>query len=95
MLEAMALGPVPVVIEYRGPAELVTPDTGYALPIGSRDDIVASLSQVLSRLADDPSHLRDIGRAAGERVFKSFTDNCINNAMIYLESIQKPLPLEA
>ena len=73
VLEAMALGLVPVVIDYGGPAELVTPQTGYKLPMGSREEIVSGLRQILSRLADDPSRLREMGRAARQRVLDLYT----------------------
>ena len=64
---------MPGVIDYGGPAELVTPQTGYKLPMGNRDEIVSGLRQILSRLADDPSRLREMGRAARQRVLDLYT----------------------
>jgi glycosyltransferase involved in cell wall biosynthesis len=73
VLEAMALGLVPVVVNYGGPAELVTPSTGVLLPMGSRDEIVASLRAVLQRLSDEPDQIRAMGARARERVMTNFT----------------------
>jgi glycosyltransferase involved in cell wall biosynthesis len=73
VLEAMALGLVPLVVDYGGPGELVTAETGYKLPIGSRDEIVARLRGVLSRLAEDPAHLREMGRKARQHVMDLYS----------------------
>lgn len=73
VLEAMSLGLVPVVMDYGGPGELVSPSTGFALPIGTRDEIVARLRCVLEKLAADPSVIRPMGRRAAERVRRHFT----------------------
>lgn len=73
VLEAMALGVVPVVCDYAGPAELVSPDTGYALPIGSRAEIVSRLRAQLLALCDNPADLPAKGRAAQTRVAQQFT----------------------
>lgn len=73
VLEAMALGLVPIVMDYGGPAELVTPGTGIKLPMGTRAEIVDSLRHALTRLADDPSPIRAMGERARERVMRSFT----------------------
>jgi glycosyltransferase involved in cell wall biosynthesis len=73
VLEAMALGLVPIVVDYGGPGEHVSPATGFAVPIGRRDEIVARLRDVLERLARDPSVLHAMGRAARERVRRHFT----------------------
>jgi glycosyltransferase involved in cell wall biosynthesis len=73
VLEAMALGLVPVVMAYGGPGELVTPTTGLALPLGPRAQIVASLRAVLERLADRPEEIRAMGERARTRVMTRFT----------------------
>lgn len=73
VLEAMALGVVPVVCDYAGPAELVTPDTGFAVPIGSRVEIVARFREALTAICDNPADLPAMGRAAQARIADSFT----------------------
>jgi glycosyltransferase involved in cell wall biosynthesis len=73
VLEAMAMGLVPIVVDYGGPAELVTELTGYKATIGPRAHIVESFRSILAKLASDPSGIRDTGLRARERVFKHFT----------------------
>ncbi len=73
VLEAMALGIVPIVVDYGGPGELVTPGTGFTIPIGSRTEIIAALRAVLERLVEDPSQIRPMGVRARARVLRSFT----------------------
>ncbi|MDX1650697.1 MAG: glycosyltransferase family 4 protein, partial [Myxococcota bacterium] len=51
VLEAMALGLVPVVVDYGGPGELVNDDCGVHIPLGPRAHIVAELRAALERLA--------------------------------------------
>lgn len=50
VLEAMALGVVPIVVDYAGPGELVTPLNGFKIPIGPRSEIVTGFRDVLRRL---------------------------------------------
>jgi glycosyltransferase involved in cell wall biosynthesis len=69
----MALGLVPVVVDYGGPGEHVSPASGFAVPLGRRDEIVARLRAVLEALVRDPSVLGPMGRAARERVRRHFT----------------------
>ncbi|MFD1342723.1 glycosyltransferase family 4 protein [Litorisediminicola beolgyonensis] len=73
VLEAMALGLPPLVVEYGGPAELVTPETGFTVPCSDRAGIVADVRARLTALAEDPSPLCPIGDAARQRVAQSFT----------------------
>jgi glycosyltransferase involved in cell wall biosynthesis len=71
--EAMALGLVPIVMDYGGPGEIVSPATGFAVPMGERERIVAGVREVLERLVADPSVIRPMGDRARERIFKHFT----------------------
>ncbi|MCJ7874220.1 glycosyltransferase [Phaeobacter sp. J2-8] len=73
VLEAMALGLVPMVVDYAGPGELITPDTGIAIPIGSRDAIIQGFREALTTAASDPAALAPMATAARNRVFEHFT----------------------
>jgi glycosyltransferase involved in cell wall biosynthesis len=73
VLEAMALGLVPVVVGYGGPAELVSARTGIAVPIGPRDRIVAGVRAALERLVANPALVAEMGRQARRRVHDLFT----------------------
>jgi glycosyltransferase involved in cell wall biosynthesis len=73
VLEAMAVGLVPVVVDYGGPGELLSPDTGIGVPIGSRAEIIAGMRAALERLARDPSEIDRLSASAIERVEREFT----------------------
>ena len=55
VLEAMALGVTPVVVDYGGPGELVAGGSGIAIPLGTREQIVARLADALARIVADPA----------------------------------------
>jgi glycosyltransferase involved in cell wall biosynthesis len=73
VLEAMAVGLTPIVVDYGGPAELVTDRTGYLVPIGPRRNIVARYRQLLSELAADPGQIDVRSQAAFGRARDHFT----------------------
>jgi glycosyltransferase involved in cell wall biosynthesis len=73
VLEAMALGIVPVVVDYAGPGEIVDEAVGYKIPIGPRKAIVESLRATVSSICDSPGQLDRKSRAARARVSKYFT----------------------
>lgn len=72
VLEAMALGVVPLIVDYAGPGELVQPGWGIKVPCGTRDEIVHAFGAALNRLCDDPTNLPDMARAARARVQSHF-----------------------
>lgn len=73
VLEAMALGVVPMVVDYAGPCELVTEGTGFKIPIGPRARIVAGLRAALESVLADPSVLPGLAKEARDRVLRDFT----------------------
>lgn len=73
VLEAMALGIVPMIVDYAGPGELVSKATGFKIPIGSRDQIVTRLQTALEEVLADPSVLPELAQAARARALRDFT----------------------
>jgi alpha-maltose-1-phosphate synthase len=73
VLEAMATGVVPLVVAYGGPSELISETTGFAVPLGTRGEIVRGLRDVLAKLVADPGQLRAIADRARARAFARFT----------------------
>jgi glycosyltransferase involved in cell wall biosynthesis len=73
VLEAMAMGAVPIVVNYGGPAELVTPSTGFLIPLGSRRNIVEALRKLLSDMTEHPEALAARSKAAQHRARTLFT----------------------
>lgn len=72
VLEAMALGVVPVIVDYAGPGELVGPQTGIKIPCGTRSEITRDFAAALHALADDPTGLPAMAEAARARVQTHF-----------------------
>jgi glycosyltransferase involved in cell wall biosynthesis len=73
VLEAMAVGLVPIVVDYGGPSELVTDQTGFRIPIGSRAEIIRAYTELLTKLCRDPSLIDDISPRALQRAREVFT----------------------
>ena len=73
VLEAMALGVVPVIADYAGPGELVDDTTGFRIAMGSRAELVARLRAQLQAIASDPGVLPAMARAGQARVMRDFT----------------------
>ena len=73
VLEAMALGVPPLIVDYAGPGELVDHDTGFKVPLGTKGAIVAALLERLEFLATQPGLLKVSGSRARHYVQTSFT----------------------
>ena len=72
-LEAMALGIVPLIVDYAGPSELVVEGTGYKVPLGSRENIVLAMREKLRWMTENPDVLEGMAQNAKQRVFDYFT----------------------
>jgi glycosyltransferase involved in cell wall biosynthesis len=73
VIEAMALGLVPIVVNYGGPGESVTKSTGFTVPMGSRAEIIQSVRKVLNELVANPQNLPEMSRRAKEHAIHYFT----------------------
>ncbi len=73
VLEAMALGVVPVIVDYAGPSELVTKETGFSIPIGDRNQIVEKLKSTLTNICDKPELLSSMRKKSIDRVQQYYT----------------------
>ncbi len=73
VLEAMTLGLVPVVVDYGGPAELVTDTTGVRIPIGPKKQLIEGFRAALRRLMERPQEVAALGARAQTRVREVFT----------------------
>jgi glycosyltransferase involved in cell wall biosynthesis len=72
VFEALAMGAVPVVVDFGGPGDIVHPEVGFKVPLTNEDDVVLQVEKVLAELARDRSlvdRLRHQGmRYARERL---------------------------
>lgn len=73
VLEAMAVGVVPLVVDYAGPGELVDDEVGYKVALGTRPQIVDRLRQCLLDLTKDVSGLAHRSHAGWARVQRQHT----------------------
>lgn len=73
VLEAMAMGAVPIVVNYGGPAEIVTEESAYRLDVGPRSQIVRSFRDTLEKIAVNPSVLLQKITKGQQRVKSEFT----------------------
>jgi glycosyltransferase involved in cell wall biosynthesis len=73
VLEAMALGLVPIVVDYGGPGEIVTNDTGFRLALGPRQSIVRDATILLADLSAGRHDLAGMAKSGLERVNALYT----------------------
>ncbi|MEI7775789.1 MAG: glycosyltransferase family 4 protein [Verrucomicrobiota bacterium] len=73
VLEAMAMGLPSIVVDYGGPAELVTPESGIMLPMMPGPEMERSLAQAMDTIMADKALRDTMGINARARLLKDFT----------------------
>jgi glycosyltransferase involved in cell wall biosynthesis len=73
VVEAMASGCVPVVVDYGGPGGLVGESCGVKVPLGSKQQLIQRFRIVLEELASDDLRRCRLGEAACKHVSEHFT----------------------
>ena len=73
VVEAMACGLPPIVVNYGGPGEIVLNDCGICLPMAPRKELVDQLSTAMTRLLHNPEQCRSMAAAGLERVQRYFS----------------------
>jgi glycosyltransferase involved in cell wall biosynthesis len=73
VLEAMATGATAIVVDYGGPGELISDQTGFRIPVGSRTEIVGRLREILARLPLNLSILTQKADQGRKEVLENFT----------------------
>jgi glycosyltransferase involved in cell wall biosynthesis len=62
VFEALALGAVPLVVDFGGPGDIVHPDVGYKVALTNESDIVAQMERVLTEVAHNRKLLQRLRR---------------------------------
>jgi glycosyltransferase involved in cell wall biosynthesis len=73
VLEAMASGLPPIVVDYGGPGELVSDESGIRLPMAPRDELVGRVSSAMVTVVRDPQLCERMSDAGIDRVRRGFT----------------------
>lgn len=73
VLEAMASALPCLIVDYGGPAELITEQTGVKLPMRRREELVELLRIAMEELTADPERCRRLGEAAAAEVREHYT----------------------
>lgn len=60
VFEALALGVVPVVVDYGGPGDIVTAKVGYKVALTNEQDLIAQIERILISLESDRSLLAQL-----------------------------------
>lgn len=91
--EAMACGLPVVGANVGGQAELVTPECGFLLMPQSKNEMIYSYAEILSKLIQNPSLRRQMGKAGRQRIINYFSIDSMKNCLS--EAIQAAIQLKS
>ncbi len=73
VVEALAMGVVPIVVDFGGPGDTVRSEVGYKVPLTNEDDVVCQIEKVLADLVRDRSLLDRLGQRGMSYARENFT----------------------
>jgi glycosyltransferase involved in cell wall biosynthesis len=73
VLESMALGLIPIVLDYAGPAELVDEQCGYLIPMNERAHVIKSIGSTITEIVKNKDLLIEKRINAIRKVDEFFT----------------------
>lgn len=73
VIEAMALGMVPLIVDYGGPGEIVTAKTGFKIPIGTKRAITDHARAKLEEIAANRHDLKQMAKDGRQRIEALYT----------------------
>ncbi len=73
ILEAMALGIVPVVVDYAGPGELVDEEVGIKVAIGSKEAIIRDYRVALEKIVNGEYDIKKLSVQCLTRINEKYT----------------------
>lgn len=97
VVEAMALGTVPVCLDLHGPGLHAAHGRGALVPARSPDQAVRDLAEALTELHRDPDYRRVLSRRAREHARETYTWARLGDriAALYREAAGEPEPAQA
>jgi glycosyltransferase involved in cell wall biosynthesis len=69
----MALGMVPLIVDYGGPGEIVTAKTGFKIPIGTKRAITDHARAKLEEIAANRHDLKQMAKDGRQRIEALYT----------------------
>jgi glycosyltransferase involved in cell wall biosynthesis len=73
VMEAMALGLMPIVADYAGPAEIVGENTGFRVPFEDEKTLLEGLKRAIGEIVSSPAIVDKLGAAARHKVLTDLT----------------------
>jgi len=89
IMEAMLAGCVPIVADWCGPAEFVTEECGFKVPVTNPGDMASRIADILCKLHGNRELIRSLGDAARERIKSAYNERQFLDSMnrYYSEAI--------
>jgi glycosyltransferase involved in cell wall biosynthesis len=73
VLEAMAMGLVPIIVDYGGPGEIVTAETGFKVSMGDKMRVINAIESLLDEIARSKIDIDAIAKRGLARVAALYT----------------------